>query len=115
MTKPTRTGIHPNPNLQHPTDYDIPQKTNPRTNLIAPVLGLQIRIVPRPNGPHGGGLVAGVGLRRVLKVGVGPPGTVDADVAGHADVRAAVRLAHHRHHGDLQKGAGKFKIRETGV
>ena len=57
---------------------------------------------PGPDGSHGGGLVAGVGLCRVLKVRVRSAGTVHADVARHVDVRAAVRLAHHGHHSDLR-------------
>jgi hypothetical protein len=65
------------------------------------MLGLQVGIISCADGPHRGRLVARVGLRRVLEVGVGSAGTVDADVAGHADVRTPVRLAHHGHDGDL--------------
>ena len=64
-------------------------------NLFHTVPGLQVGVVSCPDGAHAGGLVARVALRAVLKVRVGPPWTVDANVARVIDVGAPVRLAHH--------------------
>ncbi len=69
--------------------------------LIAPVLSLKVGVVPGPDGSHGSGLVARVGLSRVLKVRVRPARAVHADVASHVDVRTAVGLAHNSNYGDL--------------
>ncbi len=65
------------------------------------MLGLQVGVVPGPDGSHGSRLVARVGLGRVLKVRVRPAWAVHADVASHVDVRAAVGFAHHSNNGDL--------------
>jgi len=74
--------------------------------LLHPALALLVRVVARPNGAHARRLVARVRLGRVLKVRVGPAGAVDADVAGHGDVRTPVRLAHDGDDGDLQGTSG---------
>ena len=68
-------------------------------DLLDPAACLLVGVVPGPDGAHRRWFVAGVRLGGVFKVGVGPAGTVDADVAGEGDVRAAVRLAHDCHHG----------------
>ena len=67
------------------------------------MLGLEVRVVPGPNGPHGRGFVSGVGLGRVLKVGVRPARAIHADVARHTDVGTAVGLAHHGNHRNLMR------------
>ena len=40
----------------------------PNHHLFQPVLGLEVRVVPGPDGPHGGRLIARVGLGGVLEV-----------------------------------------------
>ena len=49
---------------------EITGKTAPIPNhhLFQPVLGLEVRVVPGPDGPHGGRLVARVRLGGVLEV-----------------------------------------------
>lgn len=64
---------------------------------------LQVRVVPSPNGPHGGGFIASITLGGIFKIRIRPPWAVDTDVASHVDVRTAVRLAHNSHHSDLEK------------
>ena len=53
--------------------------------------GLDVGVVARPDGPHAGGLIPRVALRAVLKVRVGPPGAVHADVTGGCNVRTPAR------------------------
>jgi hypothetical protein len=81
--------------------------------LFDTTAGLLVRIVSCANGAHARGLVAGVALGRVVKVGVRPAGAVDADVAGHRDVGAAMRLAHDRNHRNLR--ARIQQVATTGV
>ena len=64
---------------------------------------LQIRIISCPDRAHARGFVARVALSAVLEVTVRPPRAVHADVAGERDVGAAVGLAHHCNHSDLQQ------------
>ena len=67
------------------------------------MLGLKVGVVSGPDGSHRGRFVSGVGLGRVLEVRVWASRAVHADVSGHADVRASMRLAHDGDNGDLQK------------
>eukprot|EP00126_Sphaerothecum_destruens_P001047 Sdes_comp12699_c0_seq1m3001 len=76
--------------------------------LIHPMTRLHIRIVARPNSSHRGRLIASVGLRRVLKVGIRPSRTVHADVARHCNVRATVRLGHDSYNRDAGRSADWF-------
>lgn len=69
--------------------------------LLHPLPRLQVGVIPRPDGPHRSWLVASVGLGRVLEIRVRPSWAVDADVAGHVDVRASVWFAHYRHDSNL--------------
>jgi hypothetical protein len=48
-------------------------------------------------------LVTRIRLCGVLKIGVGAAGTVHADVACHCNVRTSMGLAHHGHHGNLER------------
>ena len=66
------------------------------------MLGLKVGIVSCPDRSHGRGFVSGVGLSRVLEVRIRTAGTVDANVAGHADVRTAMGLAHDCDNSDLK-------------
>ena len=71
--------------------------------------GLRDRIVSGSDGPHAGGLVAGVCLGAVLEVGIGSTGAVDAYVAiGVVDVGASVGFGHDRHDGDARCGSYWF-------
>ena len=76
--------------------------------LINPVLGLKVRIVSCPDRSHGRGFVSGVGLSRVLEVRIRTAGTVDANVAGHADVRTTMGLAHDCDNSDLKSEKKPF-------
>lgn len=62
-----------------------------------PIGGTRCTCVTRTHAPR-------VGLRRVLKVRVGPAGAVHAHVARRRDVRTAVRLAHDGDDGDAGSG-----------
>ena len=71
---------------------------------------LQKGVVPGANCTHRSRLIARVGLGRVLKVGIGPARTVDANVSRHVDVGAAVRLAHDGDDGNAGGGAHWFRL-----
>ena len=83
----------------HDHELDFVDVVAELLQLLHPVLGLDVGVVPGADGPHRGRLVARVGLGGVLEVAVRPAGAVDANVACGRDVRAAVRLRHHSHDG----------------
>lgn len=66
--------------------------------LIHTCPGLDIWMVAGTNGPHAGGFISCVALGGVLKVGIRPARTVDADVACGGNVRTPVGLGHDCHH-----------------
>ncbi len=81
----------------HDDEFHLVDAVSQPTQLGHPPPRLRVGIVSRAYGPHRSGLVSGVGLGRIFEVAVGPAGTVDADPAGHGDVRTAMGFAHHRH------------------
>ena len=89
----------------HQHKLDLVGAVAEAAELVEPRPGLDVRVVPRPDRPHARGLVACIRLGRVLEVGVGPTGAVDADGSRGGYVRAAVRLGHDGDDGDARGGA----------
>ena len=82
--------------------------------LLNPILCLKVWVVPSTDGPHACRLITCIGLSRVLEVRVGTTRTIHADITGHSDMRAPMRLAHHSHHGNSTSGSHRLSLQERG-
>ena len=94
----------------HDNEFDLVHRVSDRAQLLHPPPHLRVGIVAGANRPHARGLVARVGLRGVLKVGIGSAGTVHADVARVGNVRTPVRFAHDGHHCDSRSRPHGFGL-----
>ena len=65
----------------HQDELDLVDDVAEAPQLLDAAARLRVGVVARADGAHAGRLVAGVRLRAVLKVAVGAPGAVDANVA----------------------------------
>ncbi len=66
--------------------------------LLDPIPGLNIGIIPSPDGPHTGRLIPRITLRTILKIGIRPTWTINTNIASSSNMRASVWFTHHRHH-----------------
>jgi hypothetical protein len=82
--------------------------------LLYPILGLKVGVVPSTDGPHASRLITCIGLSRVLKVRVRTTRTINADIPGHCDMRAPMRLAHHSHHSYATRCTHRLPLQERG-
>lgn len=106
-------GVEGHEGAAHDDVLDLVYVVADGSELCDAAPGLAEGVIPGADGPHAGGLVAGVGLGGVLEVAVGAAGAVDADVAvGVVDVGAAVGLGHDGHHGNARGGADGLGFEE---
>ena len=66
--------------------------------LLNPIPGLNIGIIPGPDSPHTSRLIPRITLRTILKIRIRPTGTINTNIASSSNMRTPMRFAHHRHH-----------------